>query len=311
MSDDYKYAVAFSFLAEDEPLAAELNDLLEDRLSTFLYSKKQGEIAGTDGEETFNLVFGEQSRSVVVLYREGWGQTAWTRIEETAIRNRAFEHCYEFVKFIPLDDKSSVPKWLPRTQLWVGLKRWGVPGAASVIEARVEELGGEPREESVAERAARLERELQFEATRRRFLKSGEGVDAANQEFARLHSTLEKLIASIGEAVSSISLTLKSAPRRIVVLGLRHGLLVHWEYHWANDLDDSKLEVTLWDSHPPFPGIAYREKPGQLGTSRFTFDLLRNEQTCWVAEGGDRRTYTTDGLAEFILKYYMDRAEKR
>src|SRR3990172_9377256 len=154
---EYKYDVAFSFLEEDEALAKELNDLLQDRVRTFLYSKKQDEIAGTDGEKIFNEVFGVQSRLVVVLYRKGWGQTPWTRIEETAIRNRAYEDGYDFVKFVPLDDPPTVPKWLPRTQLWVGFKRWGVVGTASVIEARIEELGGEPHEETVQERAARLE----------------------------------------------------------------------------------------------------------------------------------------------------------
>src|SRR4051794_8510262 len=124
-SSSYKYDVAFSFLAGDEALAAQLTDLLQDRLKVFLYSRRQGEIAGTDGEKTFNAVFGEQARLVVVLYRSGWGQTPWTRIEETAIRNRAYEHGYDFVKFIPLDDNPSVPKWLPKTQLWFGLKRWG------------------------------------------------------------------------------------------------------------------------------------------------------------------------------------------
>ena len=96
-SSSYKYDVAFSFMAEDEALAAQLTDLLQDRLKVFLYSRRQGEIAGTDGEKTFNAVFGEQARLVVVLYRSRWGQTPWTRIEETAIRNRAFEHGYDFV----------------------------------------------------------------------------------------------------------------------------------------------------------------------------------------------------------------------
>jgi hypothetical protein len=72
-SPEYTYDVAFSFLAQDEGLATELNDPLQDRVRTFLYSKKQGEITGTKGERTFNAVFGEQARLVVVLYRAGWG----------------------------------------------------------------------------------------------------------------------------------------------------------------------------------------------------------------------------------------------
>ena len=54
---DIKFDVAFSFVARDEQLATEINDLLQDRLSTFLYSKQQEGLAGTDGEQTFSEVF--------------------------------------------------------------------------------------------------------------------------------------------------------------------------------------------------------------------------------------------------------------
>ena len=58
MADErYEYEVAFSFVKDDEAIATALNDLLQDRLSTFLYSKRQEELAGTDGEQSFNEIF--------------------------------------------------------------------------------------------------------------------------------------------------------------------------------------------------------------------------------------------------------------
>ena len=78
MSASYKYDVAFSFLQRDEPLALQLNDLLQDRVKTFIYPERQKELAGTDGEETFGKVFGEEARLAVVLYRSEWGETKWT-----------------------------------------------------------------------------------------------------------------------------------------------------------------------------------------------------------------------------------------
>ena len=50
---DFKYDVAFSFLAKDEPLAASLNEGLKDRMSTFLYSEQQKVLAGTDRRVDF------------------------------------------------------------------------------------------------------------------------------------------------------------------------------------------------------------------------------------------------------------------
>ena len=305
----FDYDIAFSFLAEDEPLATQLNDLLQDRLKTFLYSKRQGEIAGTDGEKSFNSVFSDKSRLVAVLYRAGWGKSPWTRIEETAIRNRAFDDGYDFVIFIPLDDSPSVPKWLPRTQLSVGIKRWGVEGAASVIEARVQELGGEPHEESVLDRAARLDREIQFEKKRKQFLSSEAGVRAANAEFDALHSRIEQLAAEIHKTANSISLLIKTAQRQIVILGLRLTLNLYWDYHYANTLDDAKLKLELWQGHPPFPGIWNIDDPTKRHTINFTFDLLPDEKTCWVAKGTNKSTYSTDELASFVLKYYLENGE--
>jgi hypothetical protein len=65
----YKYDVAFSFVKDDEPLATAINDLIQDRVSTFLYSERQEEIAGTNGEETFNTVFGEVVLFIEISFR--------------------------------------------------------------------------------------------------------------------------------------------------------------------------------------------------------------------------------------------------
>jgi hypothetical protein len=67
MPHEFEYDVAFSFLAQDESVATELNDALSEGVKTFLYSKQQEQLAGTDGEKTFSAVFGEKSRFVVIL----------------------------------------------------------------------------------------------------------------------------------------------------------------------------------------------------------------------------------------------------
>jgi hypothetical protein len=159
MTQPFLYDVAFSFLAQDEALATELENLLAPRVRTFLYSKQQEQLAGTDGEATFNAVFGKQSRVVVILYRSSRGETPWTRVEATAIRNRAHEQGYDFALFVPLDKPGRVPQWVPKNRLWIGLERWGTSSAAGVIEARIQEQGGEPREETLDERAARASRD--------------------------------------------------------------------------------------------------------------------------------------------------------
>ena len=161
----FQYDVAFSFLRQDEALAIELNERLKDRLTTFIYTdrERQETLARRNDEEAFSLAFGKHARTVVVLYRAGWGERGATSVEATAIRNRAFEFGYDFTTFIPLDNPSTVPQWLPRNRIWVGLARWGVEHAATVIESRVQEAGGTPKELTAADIAARaIGRRLQI-----------------------------------------------------------------------------------------------------------------------------------------------------
>jgi len=83
-----KYDIAISFLQKDESLALEISRRLTEQFSIFVYSERQEEIAGTDGLETFRQVFLAESSLVVILYRDGWGKTRFTRVEEQAIKDR-------------------------------------------------------------------------------------------------------------------------------------------------------------------------------------------------------------------------------
>jgi hypothetical protein len=308
----YKYDVAFSFLSQDEALATEINDLVQDRLKTFLYSKRQGEIAGTDGEKTFNRVFGQESRVVAILYRSDWGDTPWTRIEKTAIRNRGYEYGYDFVVLIPLEEPPSLPEWLPKTRLWVGIKRWGPNGAASVIEARVQEQGGEPHEETVQERAVRFARSARFAEQRKNFLTSFEGVRAANSEFESLDKELQNLVAEIENSINlSIKRNIKefSAENQIVILGYGLGLRLIWICPYTNDVNDAKLVLEFWKGHPPFPGILIFDH-SKMESFTFKFDLTPSEKCIWQQPASSNK-YDTKGLASFILKQFMEKIQKR
>lgn len=309
MADDYKYDVAFSFLAQDESLATALNDLLQDRLQTFLYSKRQEELAGTDGEQSFGKVFSEEARCVVVIYRTGWGETPWTRIEETAIRNRAFDEGYDFVLFIPLDG-SGVPRWLPKAQLWLGLDRWGKKGAASVIEARVQEQGGETRQESVEDRARRLKRSLDFKEARKRYLGSGKAVADANAEFEALTSEILRHIEVIKKAMESEKYLTKSKGPEFVVLGPQNAMGLYWRCRYSNTLDDSEFEAALYKGHPPMWGVQTIGQPTRRESFKADFDLLASDQPGWTPRCAEKRQFLTAEFAEYLVKWFMDDAER-
>jgi hypothetical protein len=87
MSNNHEFEVAFSFLQQDEQLAIDMSDRIRARVKVFIYSEQQKQLIANDGVDAFSQVFRTEARVVVVLYRENWGKTKWTRVEETAIKS--------------------------------------------------------------------------------------------------------------------------------------------------------------------------------------------------------------------------------
>jgi len=188
---NYKYDVAFAFLQKDEPLAIQINDLIKDTLSTFLYSKKLEDLSNTKPEKTFIDVFERQSRIIVVLFSYKWGTTPWTAIEEKAIRKRASVEGFDFLLCIPLDHPPETPKYLPQTRIWNGLSKLGVKGAAIAIEELVLSLKGGSKPELKTNAKTEIKIKPQFEVESSKFLESVSGLEIAALELKKLFLALE------------------------------------------------------------------------------------------------------------------------
>lgn len=298
----YKYDVALSFLEEDESLAVQIDDLLKDRLSTFIYSNRQKEVAGTDGEKTFNEVFGSQSRIVVVFYRENWGKTPWTRIEETAIRNRAYNEGYDFVLFIPMEASQKVPQWLPKTQIWIGLDRWGNNGAASVIESRVQASGGTPKEENALEFAKRKKRDLERIRDRKAFLESENGVQAAFKEIGNLFSEIQKLCETISNTGWKFEIYKPKSANSIFIYSCEVTLSLGWFCKWSNTLDDAGLYIKTWKGRVGWPNIFHFHKPVMLEEFIYSFDTHDTVSYGWEKMDSSEPILSSKQIAEFSIK---------
>lgn len=294
--NEYKYDVAFSFLKEDEGFASQLNELISDIVITFLYSKQQEKVAGADGEKVFNDVFSKEARIVVVLYRKNWGKTPWTRIEETAIRNRAYENGYDFVIFIPLEKNPKVPKYLPKTQIWVGLDRWGVKGAASVIEARVQLSGGEPKIISPKEIAARIKKDQLFEQERKSFLASVNGLESARKEMKILFSELEKVKQEIKEGIEGFELGYQIRETSCFINYGWFSINFEFQNKYRDSLADSFLYFKLQSlNRSGFDPII-------LNQIEYQFDMNKNNEYGWI-KNNDRDSFITSNLlAEESIK---------
>jgi hypothetical protein len=301
----YEYDVAISFLADDESLAVSLADSLRDRLRVFLFSERQKELAGKDGLEEFTSVFGEKARVVTVLYRQGWGTTRWTRVEETAIKNRAFDRGWEFLVVVSLDT-SRAPAWLPKTKLWLGFDRYGMPGAASVVEARVQETGGQVREENAIERAERLARIEKNRAERDAFLDSPAGVHGAKAQVAEIFELLQAQVDTLAKLDTPFKVRLIKTDRdACFVTSNRVSLSFGWSCQFSNTLRYSGLYVAEYPD--PYIPPEFRPDTKISGEATFRFTVDRSGLPAWSREADPDRTFSSQALVEHYLKRLLDR----
>jgi hypothetical protein len=297
----YAYDAAFSFLSEDEPLALKPAELLKGRYSVFVYSERQKELAGRDGVEEFSAVFSSRARVSIVLHRAGWGATKWTRIEETAIKERALESGWDFLLVVALDN-TPPPVWLPRTKLWLGFERFGLDALIGAIDARVQEAGGAPREETARVRAERLRLEREREAERRQVLNSQRGVDLARTELDELQQYLEAEAPAISASGTPIQFV-RARPDRFYIGSDRASVTFGWAQQWSNSVEYASLLLRTLDG--PYHHDGWGGGPEEIDSVRARFDLDGIGQPVWVEERSEV-LLSTRALGEKYLKVLLE-----
>ena len=131
----YKYCAAISFLSEDEQLALRICERLERSfgLPAFVYSKRQQDLTGKTIEEALSPMFETQSRIVVVLYRDGWGDQGGTLVEYRAISRRRVRGDERFLFPIVINQGLRRPPWSDEI-IYHDLAKYGFDDAVGGIE---------------------------------------------------------------------------------------------------------------------------------------------------------------------------------
>jgi len=303
MERQFEYDVALSFCYEDEAKATEIADRLRDRVRVFLYSEQQKKLVGRDGEEEFSRVYSEKARTVAVLYRPKWGTTPFTRIEETAIRNRAFEEGYGFTTFISLDD-SSVPKWLPKPRIWLGIGREGSAGAAAILEARVVEAGGEAVEETAEDHAIRLARQVQKRLEMRNWLRGPEAMEAAVEEVDVIVETLGARTRALQEKQTTVRMELEVTRHYGALAVLRTPLasaIFGWTNQYSNSLEGAALTVGEYKG-AFLLNRRHDETLPRIAETQYQFAVSDTGERGWMPSRDETQFYTSASLVDHHFK---------
>lgn len=303
------YDVAISFLSRDLAVGRALAEALSANLVVFLYERSQEEVAGTDGLESFRTVFRNRSTLNVILFREGYGETPWTRVEVTAIQERALKDGWQTVLLAAIEGDYAPPRWFPSNRITSSVADYGVPGVAAVVLARAREAGAPDRRETPAELAARLERAARDQERRRTFEHSEDGVEAAKSEYNAIFATMESEVGKIASLNPKTPLRAGRKPDQIMVNAGRVSVSVYWEPQYSNTLEGSALIALSYDGRLDLPGSTGRfvDAVRKVGQRVFYPSLAADDHLVWT-DRDSRQTFTSSNLAEDLLSSLIRRA---
>lgn len=317
-TENPKYDVAISFLSADETTAAAINQKLAEGLNVFFYPRSQEELAGTDGLESMRKPFFEDSRVIVVLYREPWGKTPWTRVEETAIKDGCLQYGWERLLFIALDKTSAFPRWLPQTHVRFNYADFGLEQAVGAIKARVQENGGQPQPMTAMKRAEMFEAEHRFQRDRAR-MNSDEGMEKIVSKVAELFQEIEKSCEQIKGTRGFLQIKCgsdfkeRSSVQTCVITNDLVGLVVTWKQPYSNTLADSNLFIREFSGRLILPSelaqFMYLAKPELLNEAKYSPDLSLAREYGWKQ---DKKTdfLSSSALAEQCVIQFVNLAER-
>ncbi len=172
---------------------------------------------------------------------------------------------------------------------------------AAVIDARVQQAGKAPDEETALERAQRLEHELVFKEERQAFLNSQKGVRSAQSELAKLFNDIDRISNEINKTTRKISIHLDRDEKHLILSAHGLSLDVTWVLRSPNTLEKSALHVMLWKGLLSVHGAAF-EKPRRLEKAEFRFDRNSVGEAGWHESEREDRFLSSAELAEGVCE---------
>ena len=191
-----------------------------------------------------------------------------------------------------------VPKWLPKTRIWLGFDRYGINGAASAIESLVQQSGGDVRAETVVDYAGRIARSIDFERERVSWYSSERGIADATREAKLAFEELEKLATQIQGKQSALGLAVQRDINSVGVSCGTQTLVFGWNRgQQVNTLSGSYLYASLQPRYSSQKEIEF---------IRYNPDIDRSLAPGWRERDGEKRFLTSAQLADAWLRRLIE-----
>jgi hypothetical protein len=313
-----EYDVAISFLSSDQLLAAELAGRLQESLKVFFFPKAQTQLAGTDGLESMRAPFATGSLVNVILFRAEWGNTDWTRLEESAIKDGCLRRGWNTLFFVQLENNPSLPRWLPDTHVRYSLGLYGIDGLVGAIKARVQEQGGRIVKAGASAHANRVRLEAELIADKAKFFRDRPWIES--NVYPSISQALLLAVEIVTREGALMSPQIRAGMAELVRKGNfscvmsddRVSVAAGWVQPIYNDIQrGSHIAIRNFRGAVALPGERKMCVFGpELVTERlFVPDLTASREVAWV-EQGKTRQLSADDLGNEIASACFDLVSK-
>jgi hypothetical protein len=257
-----------------------------------------------------------EARVVVVLFRTPWGETPWTRVEQTAITDRGLQDGWDGILFVTLDSTSPIPKWVPNTRIRFNMETYGIEQAVGAIKFRVEQMGGEISKPSPMALAKRVKEERDLKQDQERLFRDQKWIEE------NVKPSVENLLKSLQDQAQNITdetdlrFEYGYEPYYAGFIGvIRYGrvsLRIAWPQLYLNVVDDVKLEIAEYNGriHLQRERMMYVREPSVMTKRNYRPALNLGRELRWINEKKPGQLLSSEEVGREIIEQLLSLADR-
>lgn len=312
--DTKRWDVAISFVLQDISIAEALYTELSKGLKVFFSPRRQEEIAGTDGMETFRNTFLNDSRLNVVVYRQHWGTTPWTAVEANAIRDSCTQNQFRNIFVFNVENTRVFPSWLPHNHMRFDLGEYSLDQVVGAIKLRVTEQGGHHEPLTPLKEAQIMGAEQQYQWVRSS-VRSIDNLPKIQAELDRLFTAIETQCSEIQNA-GSLDIECEVNEKQSCILRCEQvGMILRWNQPYQNALYQAMLSVGTYLGHLRLSRDAglrvHFQQPQNLKQTEYDPDISRSREFGWKLAGKSEEFIASENLAQNSLMDFLKLIKKQ
>ncbi|HEX6981300.1 MAG TPA: hypothetical protein VF181_00930 [Balneolaceae bacterium] len=240
----------------------------------------------------------------MVLYRENWGKTKWTRVEENAIKDRCFNKGFNFLLFVPLE-KNDLPVWIPETLIYYDYQNFGLKNLIPVLHSHLKRNGVEEQKDDLDGLVSKIDDDLSYQKKLESYVWDEQSVQDFKNGVRKFKESLSQKAESLTEKYENIHVSVKEERDHLRVIYNGNQLVIYHRLGATNTIRKSYIRFRLMNGiHTGYHDLG--TEPKLIREKEYTPSIDRLGNFVWKLN--ENKNFTTGELLEKHLKELINSA---